>query len=113
MKVELAHRHHGVHTRYREIHVAGKLSDYYGGEDKVDEQLLLDRLPDGFLPVPAKQILLCVEDDPNNPGCGTGQRGLKLFRNWAKYFDCYSLTIAEEPRTPTVAVRDERQQHHE
>ena len=34
-------------------------------------------------------------------GCagGTGQSGLSRFRNWAKYFDAYTLNIMKPART--------------
>ena len=66
----------------------------YLGDDNINEQLLLDNIPKDFLPDKPNQILLVVEDKSGN---GTGQRGLKIFRNWSKYFDCYSLTISKHP----------------
>ena len=95
MKITLAHRHHGVHRTVSEIEIPGDFSDYATPPPSVhddyiiDETRLLAALPDGFLPCPPARVLLAVSNETG----GTGQRGLSLFQNWAKYFDAYCLNL--------------------
>jgi hypothetical protein len=98
VRIVLDHRHYGVHKDVSETEIAGEFSDYATlppaprvrtDEYAIDEDALLAALPEGFLPVPARHILLAVSDEDG----GTGQSGLSEFRNWAKYFDAYTLNI--------------------
>lgn len=98
MKIELTKRHYGLHELVSDGDVPGVLADYAtlapmprirSDEYAVDEDMLLAALPEGFLPVPPSRVLLLVGDENG----GTGQSGLSKFRNWAKYFDAYALTI--------------------
>lgn len=99
MKVTLAHRHYGVHENVAETEVPGEFSDYATPKPGatrddyvIDEDKLLAALPEGFLPRQPSRILLAVEDETG----GTGQRGLKRFRDWAKYFDAYCLNLVKD-----------------
>ena len=97
MKLELFKRHCGCHTLIRECSIKGSFKSYatkiYEKDDyKINEQKLLNAIPKNFLPCEPNQILLTIEE---NWG-GTGQTGLTLFRNWAKYFDSYSLGLMKE-----------------
>lgn len=98
MKITLTRRHYGIHDLVKEVEVPGEFSDYATppadprDDHAVQEDKLLSALPEDFLPVPAKQVLLVVCDDIG----GTGQRGLTQFRNWAKYFDAYALNLWPE-----------------
>lgn len=102
MKVKLAHRHYGIHTLVREAEIPGDLADYATlkpddirtDEWAIDEDKLIAALPEGFLPpgTPVRLILLSVGDDDG----GAGQSGLSRFRNWAKYFDAYCLTLCKQ-----------------
>jgi hypothetical protein len=97
MKVILNHRHYGIHTPVKETEIEGKFEDYYFGEDQINEDLLLKNLPEGFLPISPSKVLLMVQE-VNSTGeiiGGKGQRGLSKFRNWAKYFDSYSLELCK------------------
>lgn len=94
MFVTLRHRHYGVHKFIKEIEIPCNFDEVYLGEDNINEQLLLDNIPKGWLRDKPNQILLMVEDELGN---GTGQHNLKIFRNWSKYYDCYSLTISKSP----------------
>ncbi len=109
MKVELTARHHGVHKLVREAEIPGEFSDYATplppdgprrDEYAINEDALLAALPGEFLPVPAKRVLLAVTDEHG----GTGQRGLSRFRDWAKYFDAYTLNLCQ-PETARSATR--------
>lgn len=93
MFIKLSHRHYGVHSFIKELEIPCKFNDVYIGEDNINEKLLLEKIPDGWLPTDASKILLCVEDEKYS----TGQRGLNKFRNWAKYFDAYVLDIGDYP----------------
>jgi len=106
MKIELTRRHYGLHELVKEAEIPGELGDYatlapmpraYSDEYAVDEDMLLAALPEGFLPVSPSRVLLMVGDEDG----ATGQTGLSKFRNWAKYFDAYALTICK----PEPAVR--------
>ena len=99
MKVQLTRRHFGVHAPVKEADIPGSFADYAtvepprggpydGREYAINESKLAAALPVGFLPVPVPRVLLGVDD--------TAQSGLKVFRDWAKYFDSYMLWL----RTP-------------
>lgn len=104
MKITLAHRHYGVHSHVSETEIPGDFSDYATPPPSVhddyviDETRLLAALPEGFLPCPPARVLLAVSGEFG----GTGQRGLTLFRDWAKYFDAYCLNLVkpEPARSP-------------
>lgn len=89
MTIELFHRHYGVHHRIKAIEIPLEFESVYHGEEDVDEDALLDNMPDGWLPVEPHEILLMVADG----NCATGISNLVRFRPWAKYFDSYSLVI--------------------
>jgi len=109
MKIGLTRRHYGLHELVKEAEIPGELDDYatlltvsriHPDEYAVDEDKLLAALPKDFLPVPARRVLLMVGDEDG----ATGQSGLSKFRNWAKYFDAYALTIYKpEQVSPTDA----------
>ena len=98
MKIQLTHRHYGVHTVQKEADIPGVLADYatvkpgdgpYAGREYViDEMKLLDALPFDFLPCRPSRVLIGVDD--------TAQSGVTMFRDWGKYFDSYMLWL----RTP-------------
>lgn len=106
VKIELCHRHYGVHSLVSETEIPGEFGGYatplppgnpHRDEYAIDEDKLLAAIPDGFLPVAARSVLLMVGDEDGS----TALSGLSRFRPWAKYFDAYSLTIkkpAEEAR---------------
>jgi hypothetical protein len=103
MKVELYHRHHGVHALQREVEIPGGFADYATLKDgtrddyAIDEAKLIAALPEGFLPAyPRRRCLLSVSDENG----GTGQTGLSEFRDWAKYFDCFCLTLVKAEVAP-------------
>lgn len=93
MYIELSHRHYGVHKPIKHIEIPCNFSEVYLGPDRINEKLLLDNIPKGWLPVPSKYILLTVKDENG----GTGQGCLDMFRPWAKYFDSYVLNLLEKP----------------
>jgi hypothetical protein len=74
------------------IEIPCSFSDVYHCVDNIDEELLLKSIPDKYLPVPANEVLILVSD---KYGC-TGQCGLEKFRNWSKYYDCYSLELLSD-----------------
>lgn len=102
MRVVLASRHHGEHVFVKEARVPGPFSRYCrfekdsvrGRVPVVDEERLLTKLPEGFLPAPAREILLAVDDPDGSGGTAVGEPA--SFRKWGKYFDAYSLTCKVE-----------------
>ncbi len=91
MKISLYHRTVLSH-KIKQIEVPGQFDDYYIEEDNINESLLIDTLPIGFLPTTPSKILISVFDDETEQS-STGQRGLRLFKNWSKYFSCYMLIL--------------------
>ena len=90
MQIVLHFRSYGIHAERKQIDIAGNRSDYFT-DGKLNEQKLLDALPEKFLPVKPKHVLLMIEEDDRMSS--TGQYGLTIFKNWAKYFDAYVLDI--------------------
>lgn len=93
MYIQLMHRHHGFHEPIKHIEIPCEFSRVYLGEDNINEDLLIESIPEGWLPVDASKILLTKADDNGS----TGQRGLSKFRSWSKYFDAYVLELHEKP----------------
>lgn len=95
MKIKLFKRHYGIHRFIKEVEFPRVLlKTIYKGEDNIDEVLLLTVMPENFLPkgIQPNKVLLMVA---NSDGIGsTGQRGLKLFRNWSKYYDSFSIELS-------------------
>lgn len=107
MKIQLTHRHYGVHDLRKETDIPGELADYAtvkppsgspydGREYDIDEAKLAAALPEGFLPRPIRLVLLGIDD--------TAQSGLKVFGDWGKYFDAYMLWL----RTPESLAEEAR-----
>lgn len=99
MKIQLTRRHYGVHDLVKEADIPGTLADYAtvkpasgspydGREYAIDEEKLAVALPEGFLLAPVPRVLVGIDD--------TAQSGLRMFRDWGKYFDAYMLWL----RTP-------------
>lgn len=93
MYIQLMHRHHGFHEPIKHIEIPCEFSKVYLGEDNINEDLLIESIPEGWLPVETNKILLTKADDNGS----TGQRGLSKFRSWSKYFDAYVLELHEKP----------------
>lgn len=93
MKIQLRHRHYGVHELIKEIEISGEFNDYceqINRQDyKIDEQKIIDNLPEDFLPVSPDNILVTIGDEKGS----IGQIHLRLFKYWVKYFDSYVLDI--------------------
>lgn len=110
MKVNLRRRHFGVHELLRDCELPGAFADYAakkpggtGPDDcAVDEAKLLGGLPEGFLPISPRRILLTVEDADG----GTGQTGLTAFRDWAKYFDAYVVSLVKDEAVTETAAQE-------
>ena len=94
MYIQLMYRRYGVHRPIKHIEIPCNFSDIYMGENWINERLLLENIPEGWLPVPHSEILLTVADG----NCSIGQLGLEVFKSWAKYFHSYVLELHEKPR---------------
>lgn len=92
MYIQLMHRRYGIHKPIKHIEIPCDFSEVYQGQDRINEELLLENIPEGWLPVPPERILLMVA----NENGGTGQC-CTIFHSWAKYFDSYSLELHEKP----------------
>lgn len=97
LKCTLHHREFGRYHFIKEIylpvnhkHLIKPISTPGEREDfEVDEDFLLELLPEDFLPVKPKFCLLCVDDKTG----GIGLINTKKFRSYAKYFHSYSLSL--------------------
>lgn len=94
-KVILFKRHAGVHTMIKEIEIEGARCRYARMKDCndnyiINEERLLKAIPDKWLPCSPDKIILAVSTKYGS----SGQIGLSKFRNWAKYFDCYSIELS-------------------
>lgn len=100
MKVKLMKReHHGIATPLKELNIDGKLEDYYKGENKIQEDLLLQHIPNDFLPTKPENVLVYVESVQNEVGFiqpPKGQKGLKVFLSWHKDHDTYMILLCRE-----------------
>lgn len=88
MQIQLFRRHYGAHTPapVREaIEIPCTYKDIYKGEDKINEQLLIDNIPSDYLLTKVGHVLLVAN--------GVRQCGLEKFANWSKYYDAYVLHI--------------------
>jgi hypothetical protein len=102
-ELQLHHRSGGVHRLNRTIQLPGILRDYLkicklsrferrSGADpvRIDEEKIIGAIGDQ-LPEAPSRILFSVQDLPSG---STGLSQLVMFRPWAKYFTCFSLTLA-------------------
>ena len=96
----LAYRRYGRHNLVKSLEVdfdvtsnikckAGSSNRRINNDFIVNEDAILDAIPDGWLPCEPEFCLLMVSDGV----WGTGLLHIQKFRSWAKYFDSYSLTI--------------------
>lgn len=97
MKVRLYKRHYGVHSLVKECEVEGTFRRYgkkIDGVDsyKINEERFLNALPEKFLPIEAKKVLLTVSEEWGS----TAISELNVFRPWAKYFDSYSIELVRK-----------------
>jgi len=101
VKIKLYYRHFGIHKLKKEIEISANFNDIAeilpkesennaSNNYRINEDMLIELLPQGFLPKQSKNILLSVD---NGDDTSSGQQGLKHFTNWAKYFDAYCLEI--------------------
>lgn len=93
MYIQLMHRHYGVHKAIKHLEIPCNFRDVYITDDNINEELLIQNIPEGWLPTNPSLILLTVADESG----GTGQFNLNIFRPWRKYFDCYVLELLEKP----------------
>lgn len=93
MYIQLMHRHYGVHKSIKHTEIPCEFSEVYLGDNNINEELLLEHIPEGWLPTKPSSILLAVGDEYGS----NGQYNLDKFRPWSKYFDAYCLEIYKEP----------------
>jgi len=98
MKVILYHRHYGLHSPIKEIKIEGNFYDYVKKEKHhmdnylVDEDKLINSLPDKFFPTTPNKILITV----SKGNWSTGLFNVDKFMKWSKYFDSYVIELIEE-----------------
>jgi hypothetical protein len=97
MKIRLIKREHsGIGTPLKDAIINGKFEDYYKGENSINEKLLIQNLPQDFLPTSPEKVLIFVEtiqDDPVFFLAPKGQTGLKAFLNWHKDHDTFLILL--------------------
>lgn len=106
MKVILLYRRDSIHEYQKDIDIPGQLKDYLEGmpedfdgandsryrgsfDSHINEDKLIKAIPGGFLPHEPRQMLLTIGDKDGS----TGQRDLKVFSNWGKWFNTYILEL--------------------
>lgn len=105
MILKLFHRHHGIHVLIKEtltdvpfddivVRIPDKPINQAADDYIIKEDALLRSIPENFLLCSANKILLSVSDSDGN---SSGQINLKIFKNWAKYFDAYCLELSNYP----------------
>ena len=98
MKVLMREKKFGVTSPIREVIIQGNFRDYYGNLDEINEKLLIQNLPAYFLlHLQPKDLSIMVEDEiiesVGRVLSDTGQRNLKLFKDYDKYDKRYSLLL--------------------
>ena len=94
MYVQLMYRHDSVQRPVRALKILCNYYDVVRGLNDINEALLLRSIPAGWLPCAADRILLTVVNEQEG---STGQRGLRYFLNWGRFFDCYVLELWNSP----------------
>lgn len=93
MYIQLTYRKYGSYNEIKHIEIPCEFSKVYLGEDNIDEKLLFESIPKGWLPTAPRKILLAVADKNGS----TGQSNLKAFSSWTKCSDSYVLELHKEP----------------
>ena len=94
MYIQLMRRSYGIHTPIKHLEIPCDFSDIYLGENNINEDLLLEHIPKGWLQDKPSNVLITVA---NNNGSTTGQFKLKKFKSWAKYFNAYVVELHRKP----------------
>jgi hypothetical protein len=98
MKLLLSYRRFGVHHAIKEIEIDGTFRKYgklNNGMYEIDEEKLINSLPNNFLPTTPDKILVLVADSEYG---STAVCNLKTFRDWSKYHFSHSLTLKKYDR---------------
>ena len=82
MYIQLMHRHLGDSEFVKHAEISCDFSEVFTSEGSVNEDLLLNKIPEGWLPDKVEEILLAVG---NKYGL-TGLTHLNKFKSWSKYF---------------------------
>ena len=94
MYAQLLRRHRGVQRAVKRLWLPVRLDQCAFPGGRVNEAMLVQMLPAGWLPAPPKDILLSIAHARGS----TGLTDVALFRPWARHFDCYVLELwREEP----------------
>lgn len=97
MRVYLRKKEFAATAPIKKVSLQGNFYDYYMGKDNINERLLLDHLPNNFLPKDCQYIAVMVEDEISKESgrviSNTGQRNLNIFKDYDKYSNKYSLLL--------------------
>lgn len=93
MYIQLMRRSYGLHEPIKHLEIPCDFSDIYLGENNINEDLLLEHIPEGWLQDKPSNVLITVA----NKNYTTGQYGLKKFKSWAKYFNAYVVELHRKP----------------
>lgn len=94
MYIQLMVRRGRVQRSVKYTWIPCRFEHVVGPGGQIDENLLVNLIPRGWLPAEPREILLTVATAKGS----TGLRRLTRFRPWARNFDCYVLELwAEEP----------------
>lgn len=101
MKITLYHRMGGIHYYMKHMEIPGVFNDYVKiieGNWVINEELLITKIPQNFVPVLYKDCLLKIDDSTGS----TGLKNVIVFKPWSKYYDCYSLGIDNVETAPAT-----------
>lgn len=92
VNLTLHRRNYGVHQLLKEVELPNTIEHYCNiKEERVFEENLLNDIPKGWLPEKPSNIVLGIQN--KNKLGGTFMRDLNVFKDFSKYYDCYSLSI--------------------
>lgn len=95
MYIQLMRRHLSVQRAVKSLWLPVRLEQVLLPGGGVDETMLLHIIPAGWLPEKPSEILLSIA----NARGSTGLRSVRVFKPWARRFDCYVLELwHDEPR---------------
>ena len=89
MYVQLMRRQRNVQRAVKSIWLPCHLDQMVLPDGTIHEMMLINLLPEGWLPAKPAEILISVAHARGS----TGLKRLRLFRPWARHFDCYILEL--------------------
>ena len=94
MYIQLMRRHLSVQRPVKSLWLPCRLEQVALPDGSLNETMLLHLIPARWLPAKPEEILITLAHARGS----TGLKNLRIFRPWARHFDCYVLELwHEEP----------------